>query len=74
MGTTINLHPLILEDIVHTQQRPKIEEYEDALFVVFKMLYYENDQLMVEHISLVLGDTYVLSFQEADGDVFGPIQ
>lgn len=74
IGDHYNLHPLILEDIVQTQQRPKIEEYEDALFVVFKMLYYENNQLMVEHISLVLGDTYVLSFQEADGDVFGPIR
>jgi magnesium transporter len=74
IGDHYQLHPLILEDIVHTQQRPKIDEYEDALFVVFKMLYYEKDQLMIEHISLVLGDTYVLSFQEADGDVFEPIR
>jgi magnesium transporter len=74
IGEHYNLHPLILEDIVNTQQRPKIDEYDDYLFVVFKMLYYDNDQLKVEHISLVLGDKYVLSFQESDGDVFEPVR
>ncbi len=75
IGTHYNLHPLTLEDIVSPQQRPKIDEYENYLFVIFKMLYYDaNQNLKVEHISLVLGDNYILSFQEADGDVFDPIR
>ncbi len=75
IGAHYNLHPLILEDIANTSQRPKIDEYEEYLFVVFKMLYYDSNQnLKVEHISLILGDKYVLSFQESDGDVFNPVR
>lgn len=71
IGKHYNLHPLILEDIANIHQRPKIEEYANCLFVVFKMLYYDSNQnLTVEHVSLVMGENYVLSFQEADGDVF----
>jgi magnesium transporter len=71
IGQHYNLHPLIIEDIANTQQRPKIDEYEDYLFVVLKMLYFDKDEnLSIEHISLVLGENYVLTFQEADGDVF----
>lgn len=75
LGRCFNLHPLILEDIVNTDQRPKIDEYQDYLFVVAKMLYYNEDgQLLIEHISLVLGNDYVLSFQEAGGDVFNGVR
>ncbi|SHI42254.1 magnesium/cobalt transporter CorA [Aquimarina spongiae] len=75
LGTHCNLHPLILEDIANTEQRPKIEEYQEYLFVVLKMLYFdENNKLSIEHISFVLGDGYVISFQEADGDVFESIR
>jgi magnesium transporter len=69
------LHPLILEDIVDTSQRPKIDEYPDYLFVVFKMLYYNDEGVfMNEHISLVLGENYLITFQEADGDVFDSLR
>lgn len=69
------LHPLVIEDISNTQQRPKIEEYDNYLYVVLKMLYFDNEgSLQVEHISFVLGDKFVLSFQEADGDIFDPIR
>ncbi|WP_340073751.1 magnesium/cobalt transporter CorA [Leptobacterium sp. I13] len=74
LGKRYSLHPLVLEDIVDTDQRPKIEEYNTYVFVVFKMLYYQNDVLNVEHISMVLGKNYVLTFQEADGDVFNPLR
>ncbi|WP_417887879.1 magnesium/cobalt transporter CorA [Zunongwangia sp.] len=75
LGKRFNLHPLILEDIVNTDQRPKIDEYQDYLFVVAKMLYQNDDgQLLIEHISLVLGKDYVLSFQEAGGDVFDGVR
>ncbi|UZO82408.1 magnesium/cobalt transporter CorA [Aquimarina sp. ERC-38] len=75
IGANYNLHPLILEDIAQTQQRPKMEEYEDYLFIVLKMLYFdEHQKLKIEHVSLVLGNTFVISFQEASGDVFEPIR
>ncbi len=81
LGKYYDLHPLILEDIVNTNQRPKIDEYQGFIFVVVKMLYFPketlettNGSLINEHISLVLGKDYVLTFQEADGDVFEGIR
>jgi magnesium transporter len=75
IGKQYNLHPLVLEDIVNTTQRPKIDEYENYLFVVLKMLYYdENENLIIEQVSFVLGKNYVITFQESEGDVFGTIR
>lgn len=75
IGTYCNLHPLLLEDIANTHQRPKIDEYDDYLFLVLKMLHFNDDgQLHIEHVSFVLGNGYVLSFQEAEGDVFDPVR
>jgi magnesium transporter len=75
LGHHFNLHPLVLEDIVSISQRPKIDEYDDYLFVVLKMLYNDENQAIVsEQVSFVLGKNYVLSFQEADGDVFDTVR
>ena len=75
LGNHFELHPLIQEDIVSTNQRPKIDEYEDYIFIVFKMLHYdENEHLTVEHISMVMGQDYVVTFQESEGDVFGELR
>lgn len=75
IGQSYGLHPLTLEDIVNTQHRPKLDEFENYLFIVFKMLYYKNDdELYFEHMSLVVGEGFVLTFQEADGDVFDPLR
>ena len=75
VGKYYELHPLIIEDIVNTNQRPKIDEYRDYFFIVAKMLYYREDgRLENEHISMVLGKNYVLTFQEADGDVFNGVR
>jgi len=75
IGEHYNLHPLVLEDIVNIGQRPKIDEYDNYLFVVLKMLYYNKDENIVsEQVSFILGENYVLSFQEAEGDVFDSIR
>jgi len=74
LGDHYELHPLVMEDIVNTGQRPKIEEYQDYLFIVAKMLYYKNGEIENEHISMIVGRNYVLTFQESDGDVFDPIR
>ncbi len=75
LGNHFELHPLIQEDIVTTNQRPKIDEYDDYLFIVFKMLHYsDSEQLINEHVSMVMGKDYVLTLQEAEGDVFGDLR
>ncbi|MBT0608736.1 magnesium/cobalt transporter CorA [Aequorivita echinoideorum] len=75
LGNHFELHPLIQEDIVTTNQRPKIDEYEEYLFIVFKMLHYdENEKLINEHVSMVVGKDYVVTFQEAEGDVFDDLR
>lgn len=71
LGEYYDLHPLIQEDIVTTNQRPKIDEYEDYLFIVFKMLHYSDEgEFINEHVSMIMGQNYVTTFQEANGDVF----
>jgi magnesium transporter len=76
IGKIFNIHPLVLEDIVNTGQRPKLEDYEDYLYVVFKMLFFDKDENMVrsEQVSFVLGQNYLVSFQEIEGDFFNPVR
>ena len=76
IGKHFELHPLILEDILNTGQRPKCEDYEKCLFMVLKMLRYNNDSNIIqpEQVSLVLGQNFVISFQEEVGDVFEQIR
>lgn len=76
-GSCHNLHPLVLEDIQNTEQRPKIESYADYLYIVLKMLYFNEmaDTVSTEQVSLVIGRNYVISFQEGiEGDVFGHLR
>lgn len=76
IASCFNLHPLILEDIGDTEQRPKMEDLDNYIYVVLKMLSYnaENAEIEVEQISLVVGRNFVISFQETVGDVFDPIR
>jgi len=76
LGKGFELHPLILEDILSTGQRPKFEDYEKYIFIVLKMLSFsgENQSVEVEQVSLILGPNYVISFQERIGDVFENIR
>lgn len=76
VGKHFDLHPLILEDIVNTGQRPKMEDYEGYLFAVLKMLRYDQkeDQVNAEQVGLVVGPNYLLSFQESPEDVFDPVR
>ena len=74
LGGCYGLHPLVLEDILNTDQRPKMEDYGEYIYVVLKMLNYDDKsgQIEAEQISLILGQNFVLSFQEGkEGDVFG---
>jgi len=77
LGNCFGLHPLVLEDILNTDQRPKIEIYGDYVYIVLKMLY-DGDlkrPIEAEQVSLILGSNFVISFQEGkEGDVFNPLR
>jgi len=76
IGKQFGLHPLILEDIVHTGQRPKLEDFGDHIFIVLKVLYYnkEKGEVEAEQVSLIFGENFVISFQERVGDIFEPLR
>ncbi|MFH0794967.1 MAG: magnesium/cobalt transporter CorA [bacterium] len=76
IGDLLGLHPLVVEDIINTQQRPKADIYEDYLYIVLKMLTYDEAKRWVpsEQISIILSKDFVVSFQEQEGDVFDPIR
>lgn len=76
LGDCFGLHPLTLEDILNTDQRPKIEDFGEYIFIVLKMLYPDNNnsEILTEQISLVLGQNFVISFQEREGDIFNSVR
>ena len=73
---TFAIHPLVLEDIVNTDQRPKVEDHGDYLYLVAKMLLPRrgNGVWQDEQISIILGENFVLTFQERPGDVFNSLR
>lgn len=73
IGKVFNLHPLSLEDVVNTSQRPKTEFFEDHAFVVLRMID-DTASHRYEQISLFFGENYVVSFQEREGDPFDPVR
>ena len=75
-GQHFDIHPLTLEDIVSTGQRPKVDDFENYLFVVLKMLTFDEQAAHIssEQISLILGEHFLFSFQEQAGDVFDQVR
>jgi magnesium transporter len=75
IGGCFGLHPLVMEDILNTGQRPKIEYYDEYVYIVIKILYYDRQtgEFASEQESLILGCNYVLSFGERDNDVFNTV-
>jgi magnesium transporter len=76
LGKHFGIHPLVLEDILNTDQRPKIEDFESYIFFILKMIYYDEKKGGVhsEQVSLILGQNFVISFQESIGDVFDDVR
>ena len=72
LGDAFGLHPLVQEDLTHTSQRPKLEFYDGYAFVVARMVHPASGA--VEQVSFVLGQGFLLSFQEQPGDVFDPVR
>ena len=76
IGKQYDLHSLVMEDILNTDQRPKVEDHDRYLYVVLKMLSYNDaeQEIAIEQLSLVLGENFVLSFQDKPGDVLDPLR
>ncbi len=75
IGKAFGVHPLALEDIVHAGQRPKLDDYDQQLFIVLNAIQSVDDQCIeAEQVSLLVGPNYVISFQERDGALFDPVR
>jgi magnesium transporter len=76
LGAHFVLHPLLQEDVVNTHQRPKFDEFDDHLFIVLRMFFFneKENKLEGEQISLIVGANFVISFQEKQGDVFEQVR
>lgn len=76
IGIYFGIHPLTLEDILNTGHRPKQESFEGYLYIVLKMLDLDErtHEVVSEQVSIVIGDRYLLSFQEKPGDVFAAVR
>jgi magnesium transporter len=75
IGSSFGLHHLIIEDILNTGHRPKMEDFCEFVYVTLKVLSFDSSSRVVsEQISLVLGQHYVLSFQEKEAEIFNPVR
>jgi magnesium transporter len=76
IGNWFHIHPLVLEDILNTDQRPKVEIFDNYLFLILKMLSFDEEkkELHIEQLSVIMGDNYVITFQERIGDYFNPVR
>jgi len=76
IGQAFDLHPLVLEDILNTGQRPKLDSYDGYLFFVTRFFHYDKHGMEInsEQISLILGHNFVLTFQERPTGSFDPIR
>lgn len=75
-GECFGLHPLTIEDILHTTQRPKMDVFDEYVFLVIKMprLHIETNQIETEQVSLIISGNYLLTFQELEGDTFDAVR
>ena len=76
LGDCYGFHPLVLEDILNTDQRPKMEDYGEYVYIVLRSLEYnhQKDEIESDQISIILGQNFVFSFQEKEGDTFDPLR
>lgn len=74
LGEIFHLHKLALEDVINVPQRPKVEEYDEHLFIVTRMARLA-EHIEIEQLSLFLGHNFVVTFQEGyPGDCLGPLR
>ena len=76
ISTGFDIDPMIISDLLNTDVRPKIHEYDNCIFVSLKMLRinYEIEKLESENIAIIMKENILFSFQEREGDVFDPVR
>jgi magnesium transporter len=76
VGKHIGVLSLVVDDISKVGSRPKLEEFDDYIFGIMKMLYFgkTRNDVIVEQVSYIFGENYVVTFQERAGDVFEPVR
>jgi len=76
LGNCFGFHPLVLEDLLNTEQRPKTEDFDTYLYIVLKMIDYNDviNGIEIEQLSIILGKNFVITFQEREGDSFNPLR
>lgn len=76
-GKAFNLHPIVVEDIVKTKQRPRVEDFKDYLFIILKMISFDHinsKNIINEQVSIIVGNNFIITFQEKQQDVFDNIR
>ena len=74
IGNHFGFHPLLLEDIMNTEQRPKTDDFGDHIFLVLKRIRYKSGGIKIEQVSLILGKNFVITFQEEEEEIFESIR
>ncbi len=76
VGRFFNLHPLLVEDILNTDQRPRMELYEEFIYIVLKMLHWHEHTTTaeIEQVSIIVGQTFVLTFEEDEDNIFDSLR
>ena len=74
LGDAFRIHPLVIRNVTNTVQRAKVDVYPEFLHIVAKMIYFQDDTMMVEHINFLLGKNFVITLGETKGDVFDAIR
>ena len=76
VGAEFRIHSLTLEDIINTGQRPKVEEFDQYISIIVKMMRLEtsDEKIHSEQLAIIMGENYVITFQERPGDVFDPVR
>lgn len=74
ISNIFNIHPLVKEDIILRKQRPKVDDYAEYSFTVAKMIYFKEEELILEQVSFILGKNHVITFGEVEGDVFDDLR
>jgi magnesium transporter len=74
LGDAFHLHPLALEDVFHSHQRPKLDIYDKQGFIVLNDPVYVDGEVRPRQVSIFFGDNYVISFHDADEDTFRAVR
>ncbi|WPZ10346.1 magnesium/cobalt transporter CorA [Roseivirga spongicola] len=74
IGECFNIHNLALEDILNINQRPTFDEYDDHFFIAAKMFRTSEETIISEQFSMIVGNGYIITFQEKEGDIFDGVR